>query len=67
MKKGHKYGLRRWYETQPHGNLVLIKQASNLPFYKTHETDLWYRPVLGFYKNFCEVDIMQLKHLIHCA
>jgi len=38
-----------------------------LPISKTFSTDEWLRPVLGIYEQYCELDIMQARQLIHCA
>ena len=65
--EGSKFGLKRWFEPQPHGNLVMLRQSSNLPISKTFSTDEWLRPVLGIYEQYCELDIMQARQLIHCA
>ena len=44
-----------------------MTQESNLPIQLTQENDLRFRPLLGIYKGFCEVDIMEVDYLLSAA
>ena len=47
--------------------MILVKQKSNLPIQRSHENDIDLRPVLGMYRSFCEVDLMEARSLINAS
>ena len=68
IKKGnHVFGMKTSYEQSQHGNVLLVKQKSNLPLIKTFQDDIDFRPLVGMYKNFCEADLMEARSLINAA
>ena len=43
--KVHIFGLKTHYEPSQQGNMLLVKQTSNLPIQRSHENDINFRPL----------------------
>ena len=46
IKQGdHIFGLKTHFEPSQQGNMLLVKQTSNLPIQKSHVSDINFRPI----------------------